>query len=59
VNVVHRYRGAELSSEGHNEFGVSRAVWTQVMVHVVDVEREASPVRQEGHPDRVGTTRNG
>jgi hypothetical protein len=38
VNVVHRYRGAELLSEGHNEFGISRTVRTQVMVHVVDVE---------------------
>jgi hypothetical protein len=59
MNIVHRDRCAELSSEGHDEFGISRAVGTQVMVHVVDVEREAGPVRQEGHPDRVGTTRNG
>jgi hypothetical protein len=59
VNVVHRYRGAEFLSEGYYEFGVSRAIRTQVMIHVVNVERESGGVRQEGHPHGVGTARNG
>jgi hypothetical protein len=56
---VHRYRCAELLSEGHNEFGISRAVGTQVVIYVVKMEGESGGVRQEGHPHRVGTTRNG
>jgi hypothetical protein len=56
---VHRYHCTELSSEGHNEFGIARAVGTQVMINVVDVEREAGLVRQKSHTNRVGTARNG